>query len=100
MPELTFRVETSLPGWDHGDVVTVERGPFIEALLAQGRITLLADPESEALDQGDEPDLLDDLLTEEVIEEVVEVDGYVRDDGTVVRAHTRGRPDGEPDGEL
>jgi hypothetical protein len=81
MPELTLRVETSIPGWARGDVVAVERGPFVDALIDAGRVIVLADPESEALDQGDEP------------EGVVEVDAYVRTDPdgdqVSVRAHTR-----------
>jgi hypothetical protein len=84
MAELTFRVETPLPGWDHGAVVTVERSPFVDALLDTGRVVLLSDEESAALDQGEEP------------EATVEVDAYTRvdPDGDVVpvRAYRRRPP--------
>lgn len=56
MPELTCRVQTPLPGWVFGQIVRIERTEFVEALLDSGRLVLLADPESAATDQGDDPE--------------------------------------------
>jgi hypothetical protein len=86
--EVTIRIETSLPGWDHGSLQTVERSDFVDRLIAGGRATLVADPESEAFDQGEEPD--------------VEVDAHVRADAdgdpVPVKAHRRRRPAADPVG--
>lgn len=57
MAEVTLRVQTPLPGWEHGQLVAVERSEFVDALLDTGRVVLVADPESEAFDQGEEPEV-------------------------------------------
>lgn len=53
---VTLRVITPMPGWSHGQEVTVERTEFVDRLLDAGRVVLVDDPESAAHDQGDDPD--------------------------------------------
>src|SRR4051794_20643998 len=55
LPVLLVRCEASLVGYGfYGDVVEVGRTPDVEVLIGGGKLTVLADPESEALDQGDD----------------------------------------------
>jgi len=76
---ITVRVETPMLGWHFGQVVDVERTAFVDVLLAGARLSIVADPESEALDQGDEPDVdePDDGEDDEDLEDDEEADAVV-----------------------